>query len=338
MSAHRELVPGPRPAGPGRTWRIGSVAHASEGLANETVLVELEPGHPGIVLRLPPLQPVFTRYDLSAQAAVHGALAAAGIPAPWPAVVVTDPQWIGTSFLVMPLVRGHVAGPAPVFDQWVMGAGAEAQRRMHDAAIDTMAAVHAVDWAAAGLASVLPGPGLDDALDEWAGYIEWAGAGCPLPALTEALEWCRRHAPLADPAGAPPVLLWGDPRLGNLIFDDHFGVQAVLDWDLAALGPREMDLGWYFGLNSMMDELFGQRVPGFPERAEAVERYEAASGHAVTDLAWHEVFALVRALAINDRQRRVAAESRDESGRGRTGPARDDPLVRILRARMESAG
>jgi aminoglycoside phosphotransferase (APT) family kinase protein len=115
-------------------------------------------------------------------------------------------------------------------------------------------------------------------------------------------------------------------------------VRAVLDWDLAALGPREMDLGWFFGLNSMMDELFGQRVPGFPERAEAVARYEVGSGQAVIDLAWHEVFALVRALAINDRQRRMTAGSRHEAGGSRPEPARDDPLVRILRSRMESAG
>ena len=88
-------------------------------------------------------------------------------------------------------------------------------------------------------------------------------------------------------------------------------VHAVLDWDLAAIGPPEMDLGWYFGLEFMMDRLFGQRVPGFPERAEAVETYQQRSGHTVSNLAWHEVFALVRALAINDRHQRIAAAPED---------------------------
>jgi aminoglycoside phosphotransferase (APT) family kinase protein len=170
--------------------------------------------------------------------------------------------------------------------------------------------------------------------------VVWAGDGTPLPALTAALDGCRdRRPPPGGPAGSRPALLWGDPRLGNLVFDDDRRVRAVLDWELAALGPPEMDLGWYFGLDSMMDELFGRRVAGFPERAEAVAHYEALSGHVVADLEWHEVFALVRALAINDRQQRVAAASGQRYAGG--APAADrseDPLAKVLLARMEAAG
>jgi aminoglycoside phosphotransferase (APT) family kinase protein len=121
--------------------------------------------------------------------------------------------------------------------------------------------------------------------------------------------------------------LWGDVRLGNLVFDDSRRVVAVLDWDLAALGPREMDLGWHFGLDYMMEALFGRRVPGFPSKAEALERYEAESGHEVRDLAWHEVFALVRALAINDRHQRITGDPR----------RRDNPMGAVLLARLEEA-
>jgi aminoglycoside phosphotransferase (APT) family kinase protein len=123
------------------------------------------------------------------------------------------------------------------------------------------------------------------------------------------------------------VLLWGDVRLGNLVFDAARRVTAVLDWDLAGLGPRELDLGWHFGLEFMMERLFGSRVPGFPEKAEAVARYEARSGHAATDLDWHEVFALVRALAINDRHQRITGEPR----------RRDNPMGAVLLARLEAA-
>ena len=84
---------------------------------------------------------------------------------------------------------------------------------------------------------------------------------------------------------------------------------AVLDWDLASLGPREMDLGWHLGLEFMMEALFGGRLPGFPGPGEAVARYEDRSGYEVRDLGWHEVFALVRALAINDRHQRITGDS-----------------------------
>ena len=50
------------------------------------------------------------------------------------------------------------------------------------------------------------------------------------------------------------------------------------------LGPREMDLGWHVGLDHMMETLFGRRVPGFPDTAESVARYERRSGYEVRDL------------------------------------------------------
>jgi aminoglycoside phosphotransferase (APT) family kinase protein len=254
---------------------------------------------------------------------VQNAVAARGVPAPAPAVVERDPRWIGTPFLAMPRVRGDIAGPAPAFDPYVTDAGPAFQRVMHDGLIDTLAAVHEVPWEAAGLAGVLPGDRLRDAFERWSAYVEWSSEGDPLPALGEALDWCGRHMP----PESEPVLLWGDVRLGNLVFDAERRVVAVLDWDLASLGPRGSDLGWHFGLDFMMQELFGRRVPGFPSRLEALERYERRTGSEVEHLAWHEVFALTRALAINDRHQRISGDPR----------RRDNPMGNVLLARLEAA-
>lgn len=169
---------------------------------------------------------------------------------------------------------------------------------------------------------------LPSALDHWSAYVEWSAGDDALPALVEALAWCRHHCPPEPSSGGEqPSLLWGDVRLGNLIYDEQLSVRAVLDWDLASLGQREMDLGWYFGLDFMMDQLFERRVPGFPSRDEALARYGARSGHVVTHLDWHEVFALARALAIIDRHQRIAGSRR------RT----ENPMGPILLARMEAA-
>ncbi len=57
------------------------------------------------------------------------------------------------------------------------------------------------------------------------------------------------------------------------------------------------------------------------------------------DLEWHEIFALVRAVAINDRQQRVAAAAGTRYVGG--APSEDaaaDPLANVLLARIEAAG
>jgi aminoglycoside phosphotransferase (APT) family kinase protein len=321
VAEHAGTVPGAT-AGSGEAT-IAGLAHADGGMANETVLLDFGPGHAGMVVRLPPLDATFPDYDLAPQAEVQNVVAAAGIPAPAPAIVELDTSWIGTPFLAMPRVHGAVAGPAPAFDPYVRDAGPARQRLMYDGLIDVLAAVHAVPWERSGLAEVLGGPHLADALARWAAYVEWSSEGDPLPALAEALDWCTRHCPPEREA----VLLWGDVRLGNLVFDNARRIVAVLDWDLAALGPPEMDLGWHFGLDFMMDALFGQRVPGFPSRIEALARYESESGHEVRDLAWHEVFALTRALAINDRHQRITGDPR----------RRDNPMGAVLLARLGDA-
>ena len=67
-------------------------------------------------------------------------------------------------------------------------------------------------------------------------------------------------------------------------------------------------------------------------RTAAVARYEAALGRPVVDLAWHEVFALVRSVAINDRQARLAAAA----GLAYPGVAGDEnPVLAVLSARIE---
>ncbi len=323
VASHPELVPTSGSHAPGDPPpAVRSVRHAQGGIANETVLVDTGPAGPGFVVRLPPLDPTFPEYDLGPQAQVQNALAASGVPAPSPALVVDDERWIGSPFLAMPLLAGDIPGPVPVFDSYVSEAGPAGQRLLADGLLDTVAAVHAVAWEPYGLGGLLPGPRLRDAVERWTAYVEWSSAGEPLPALVSALDWCARHVP----AERDPVLLWGDVRLGNLVFDDERRVAGVLDWDLAAIGPREMDLGWHFGLEFMMEELFGRRVRGFPGPTDSLARYEDRTGYEVRDLAWHEVFALVRALAINDRHQRIAGDPRRV----------DNPMGPILLARLDA--
>jgi aminoglycoside phosphotransferase (APT) family kinase protein len=68
-----------------------------------------------------------------------------------------------------------------------------------------------------------------------------------------------------------------------------------------------MDLGWYIVLDEITTGFVGRTVPGFAARDDVVRRYERALGRDVVHLAWHEIFALTRSIAINDCQARLAA-------------------------------
>lgn len=322
------------PGGDGVT--VAGIAHASAGWANETVVVHLR--HPdgadeGLVLRMPPLEPSFPEYRLAGQAAVHRAVAAAGVPAPVPVTVEEDPHWLGAPFMTMPFVPGHVPGELPVFDRWITAAPPAAQRAVVEALVDTLVAVHTLDWAAAGLGGVLRGAegGLAGELDWWERYLWWVSAD-PLEVLRRALAWCRARLPGSP---SPVSLLWGDPRLGNLVFEDHHRLAAVLDWELACLGPPEVDLGWYLAQDRTQAELLGRRVEGFPAGAEVLERHRAGTGRPARDMGFYEVFALLRMLAVDVRQAQLARRAEVPYP---TAPDASNPLVGVLERAMAGAG
>ena len=39
------------------------------------------------------------------------------------------------------------------------------------------------------------------------------------------------------------MLSWGDSRIGNVLYED-FRPVAVLDWEMATVGPRALDVSW----------------------------------------------------------------------------------------------
>jgi aminoglycoside phosphotransferase (APT) family kinase protein len=265
----------------------------------------------GTVLRFAPEgSGIFPEYDLALQALVQEHVAAGGVPAPAPAVVAPDPS--GRIGMTMPFVAGHIPGPVPYLDPWISAMSEPEQRRLYTNVVDVIAAIHRVD----------PPPALAprDDVAYWAAYLEWSDA---VPdRLRHAFDWCRAHAP--EPSAAP-VLLWGDVRLGNVVFDDDAEVVAVLDWEMVSVGAPEHDLAWLFALEGMQDELFGKRVAGFPTRAEARARYEDRSGRPLEHLEWYEAFALVRSTAI-------MARLQHNEGK----PVQADPLLDILEQRIAS--
>jgi aminoglycoside phosphotransferase (APT) family kinase protein len=270
--------------------------------------------------------PVYPIVDLPAQAAVHRALRAAGLPAPEVLTVEADPAWLGVAFLVLSHLDGRAAGEVPGLEPWLIESTPAEQGRIHEQFIDALAAVHSVNWSATEAGTLLR-TGVTDEIDYWSTYIEWAADGAPATQLVECLAWCRQHVPLATTGS----LLWGDARLGNVMYDAQHSLVGLLDWELASIGPAEMDLAWYLALDELTARLARASVPGFLDRASFVSAYERRLGRATEDLAWHEVFALVRATAINDREARIA-QMTGSAFPGTSG--NDTPLLREIDRRI----
>lgn len=270
---------------------IGSVERPSPGWSCETLVVEGE-----LVVRLPPVADgIFPAYDLAQQAAVQEAVGAARVPVAGPARYEPDPSFLGAPFVAMPFVSGPIPGEFTAGDPWLVGLPDDAARTtVWRSFLDALAAIGRSPTDGLGLRA-----GLAAELEWWERYLDWATDGSPPRQLAEALAWCRDHRPAHEP---PPSLLWGDVRLGNVVFDAAARApKAVLDWDMASIGPAEMDVAWFLALEAVQTDLTGMTVPGFGTRGEAVAVLEHSIGRALVDLDWYETFALVRASAISTR-------------------------------------
>ena len=100
------------------------------------------------------------------------------------------------------------------------------------------------------------------------------------------------------------MLSWGDARIGNVLYRD-FEPVAVLDWEMAALGPAELDLAWLVTLHAFFEDVakpFG--LPGLPDllrREDVVATYESLTGYTPRDLDFYCVYAATRHAIIMSR-------------------------------------
>jgi aminoglycoside phosphotransferase (APT) family kinase protein len=82
-----------------------------------------------------------------------------------------------------------------------------------------------------------------------------------------------------------------------MMFRD-FEPVAVLDWEMAGVAPRELDVGWMIFLHRFFQDLcFDMGLPGLPEMFKpenVAAHYAAVSGHEPLDLDWFIVYAALR--------------------------------------------
>jgi aminoglycoside phosphotransferase (APT) family kinase protein len=124
-----------------------------------------------------------------------------------------------------------------------------------------------------------------------------------LPRVVEVGNWLAEHLP--EPL--PPTVVHGDYRLGNMMLaaDDPARIEAVLDWEMGAIGDPRADVGYLLatyaepgGPPSPLGLTQITASPGFPTKAELVARYVEGSRRDVEPLAWFEALALWKAAVF----------------------------------------
>jgi aminoglycoside phosphotransferase (APT) family kinase protein len=306
------LPPGSRP----EVLDVG--APAGTGMSSETLLVDVAWSAPGddepapgrYVVRLAPdasAYPVFPSYDLELQRRclqLVGARTTAPVPAvPWHE---RDPSWLGSEFLVMTRIDGvaPVDIPPYVFTGWLVEAAPEDLTRLQAGAVDVLARLHVLDAERDDLAFLgrpEHGPSaLDQALGGQRAYYEWAREGVRYPVVERLFDRLEVTRP-PEPAG---TIVWGDARIGNILFRDFTPV-AVLDWEMAAWGPAEIDVAWMIWMHAFFQDLAERAgapgLPGLLRQDDVAAAYEAATGRTLGDLDWYIRYAILRHAIITIR-------------------------------------
>jgi aminoglycoside phosphotransferase (APT) family kinase protein len=247
--------------------------------------------------------------SLALQGKMMAALDARGdVPVPPWIGMHLDPEILGLPFLVMGKVAGECAKQTPNYnlEGWLVEMAPEQRRTAFTNAISAFASLASINWRDGFEFLAQPENG-EPGLDQYVGALEaWhkaAGRGRPMPIVDTAMAYVRGNMP----QDAAVNVLWGDPTPSNVMFAPDGRVNALIDWELAALGPAELDLAWWLYFDDLFGRRFGiTRLEGLPSKQETIAIWEETTGQTARNLGYYDIVVALRmalvAIGAFDRQ------------------------------------
>jgi len=276
----------------------GPLAYAKFAGGQSNPTYRLDTPTRAYVLRRKPFGPILpSAHAVDREFRVIAGLHPTGFPVPRPYGLCEDAAVIGAPFYVMEMVEGRT-----IWDGAMPGATPDQRRAHYEAVVDTLAALHTVDYAAAGLSDYgKPGNYFERQVARWTRQYRAAETERIEP-VERLIEWLPRTLP----PQTRTAIVHGDYRIDNMIFAaDGPRVLAVLDWELSTLGDPLADFSYF--LMSWVTEpegrsgVMGMTGPdtGIPTIEEVVARYCAATGRdGVPRLDWYFAYNLFRLVGI----------------------------------------
>jgi aminoglycoside phosphotransferase (APT) family kinase protein len=291
---------------------------SASGMSSETLIFDATwSGEKGsresgaFVGRMAPSQadhPIFPSYDMEMQANVMRLASAGGVPVPSVLWLERDESVLGAAFFVMERIEGRVPTDIPTYvvEGFLVDASPEERRSLQENTVMAIAKIHAIDLAEND-ASFLEFPvagktALERHVANQRAYYEWAIPNRPSPLIEQGFA----HLEQNWPNETSRVVSWGDSRIGNVMYgNESFEPVAILDWEMAGLGTRELDLGWLSFMHTFFQKLFEpmgtEGLPDFLRTVDLAETYQKITGHPVEDLRWYETYGALRHAIIMSR-------------------------------------
>jgi aminoglycoside phosphotransferase (APT) family kinase protein len=253
-------------------------------------------------MRRPPFGPLALKaHDMAREYRILEAVNTVFPLAPRPFVLCEDTSVLGSIFYIMERRHGLVIR----FDEPPELANQPAQRRrVSEAMVGALAALHNVDVSAPNLS----------ALGKPAGFVERQVRGwgerwqrsrtSNLPEMDMLAAWLTAHLP-SDPAR--PTLVHGDFKLDNVMLNagEPGRIVGVFDWEMCAVGDPLVDLGillcyWVHTATASQRDALNSVTnrPGWFTREEILERYAVQTNFNLTDITFYEVFAVFKLTVV----------------------------------------
>jgi aminoglycoside phosphotransferase (APT) family kinase protein len=257
------------------------------------------------VLRIEPTaHQLFAEPDAMRQARVMSTLAG-HVPVPRLWLTEPDRSVLGAPFFLMERIHGRIPGDVPCWHQkgWTTSLSEDERAQLHDNALGSLVDLHAVDTSGGGF-DWLESHGEGTALQRYVSHLStWADWCRPVIRYdVDTIDAALAYVIAETPSDDRRSVMWGDARVGNIIFADDLTVAAMLDWEGASLGPPELDVAWWVMFDEFLCETQGlTRLAGVPDRRGTFERYEALGGAPLREIVYYEVLAGLQLALINSR-------------------------------------
>jgi len=248
------------------------------------------------VVRRAPLAAVSdTAHQVIREARIMEILAEQDIPVPTVLARTEDPAILGAPFFVMSFVDGDVIRrdglPKVLHDD------PSSQHGIGEQLVDTLAQLHAVDWASTPLADMSRPHGfLDRQVDRWLGQLESYRVR-DLPDVDDLATWLRGHMP----EHGELTVMHGDYKIDNVMWAPTAPprIACIVDFEMTTVGDPLIDLAWAMIFWPEEGNPIALAAPGTPNGfhsdhcqtpSQLVARYATRTGRDLSDFNWYQVF------------------------------------------------